>query len=404
MLFRSIAKIGSATKAYRNSYYYYAEDASFNGVAQMYKSFTYPNLNLKPEKITTWEIGTEIGLLNGRVNLDVAYYQKKTEDQILSVSTSNVVGFSSMLINAGRIDNKGIEVQLSADVVKSKTGLNWTSTLNYSKDESKVVELYDGISNYRMGWTWGVATQARVGEKWGSLVGTAYSRVTQDDVNAGTASSSQIGAIKVNANSMPMRTSATVIGNVTPDYLMGWRNDFKYKQFGFGFLLDLRVGGDIWSQSMSHTYAAGTASVTAENGIRERAIVAGKDVATNERFVMTDGNGNWVENTIETDAYSWFASYGCNETYVFDGSFLKLREAYISYEVPQSVLKKSKYFTRANISLIGTNLALLWVHSSNTLRLDPETGGVSSDTRGIGFEQASTPSSRSFGVKLGLTF
>ena len=183
-----------------------------------------------------------------------------------------------------------------------------------------------------------------------------------------------------------------------------WRNDFKYKQFGFGFLLDLRVGGDIWSQSMSHTYAAGTAAVTAENGIRERAIVAGKDVATNERFVMTDGNGNWVENTIETDAYTWYNYYGCNETHVFDGSFLKLREAYISYEVPQSVLRRSKYFSRANISLIGTNLALLWVHSSNTLRLDPEAGGVSSDSRGVGFEQASTPLSRSFGVKVGLTF
>lgn len=399
-----IAKIGSATSAYRNKYYYYAEDTSYKGVAQMYRSYTYPNLNLKPEKITTWEVGTEIGLFNGRINLDVAYYQKKTEDQILNVSTSNVVGFSTMLINAGRIDNKGVEVQLSADILKSKNGLNWTSTLNYSKDESKVVELYDGVPNYRIGWTWGVATQARVGEKWGSLVGTAYDRITQSDVTAGTASASQIGAIKVNANSMPLTKSASVIGNVTPDYMMSWRNDFKYKQFGFGFLLDLRVGGDIWSQSMSHTYAAGTAAVTAENGIRERAIVAGKDVATNERFVMTDGNGNWVENTIETDAYTWYNYYGCNETHVFDGSFLKLREAYISYEVPQSVLRRSKYFSRANISLIGTNLALLWVHSSNTLRLDPEAGGVSSDSRGVGFEQASTPLSRSFGVKVGLTF
>ena len=135
----SIARIGSATTAYRNSYYYYAEDASYKGVAQMYKSYTYPNLGLKPEKITTWEIGTEIGLFDGRLSLDIAYYEKKTEDQILSVETSNVVGFSKMLINAGRIDNKGIEVQLTGKILRSKEGLNWSSTLNFAKDKSKVI-------------------------------------------------------------------------------------------------------------------------------------------------------------------------------------------------------------------------------------------------------------------------
>ncbi len=405
-----IAQIGSATSAYRNSYYYYAETTSHNGVAQMYKSYTYPNLNLKPESVTTWEVGTEIGLFNDRLHLDLAYYQKQTKDQILSVSTSNVVGFSSMLVNAGRIDNKGVEIQLRGDILRSKEGLNWTSTLNFAKDESKVKELYkdengkDLLTTYGIGWTWGIATQAIVGEKWGTLVGTGYSRIGEEDVKAGTATSDQIGAIKLNANGSPITVASAHIGNVTPDFMMGWRNEFNYKNFGFGFMLDLRIGGDIWSQSMSHAYGAGTASVTAENGIRERDIVAGKDVATHERFVMANASGNWETNTYRTDAYTWYNSNGCAETYVFDGSFLKLREAYISYNVPQSVLRKMRYFKRATVSLIGNNLALLWVHSSNTMRLDPETGGVSSDSRGVGFEQASTPGSRSFGIKLGLTF
>lgn len=119
---------------------------------------------------------------------------------------------------------------------------------------------------------------------------------------------------------------------------------------------------------------------------------------------MANADGKWVENTIETNAYTWFNSYGTPETYVFDGSFLKLREVYLSYDVPRSVLNKTKYFNKATVSLIGTNLALLWAHSSNTLRLDPEIGGVSSDSRGVGFEQSSTPGSRSIGIKLGLTF
>lgn len=399
-----VAQIGNATSAYRNSYYYYAESASFNGVAQMYKSYTYPNFNLKPEKITTWEVGAEVGLFDDRIHLDASYYQKQTKDQILSVSTSDVIGFSGMLVNAGQINNKGIEVLLRGDILRSKKGLNWTSTLNFSRDRSKVVSLYGDLASYGIGWTWGIATQARVGEQWGDLVGTGYSRVTKDDVNAGTASSDQIGAIKVNKNGKPTTLSAQIIGNVTPDFLMGWRHAFNYKNIGFGVMFDLRIGGDIWSQSMSHSYSAGTAYETAKNGIREKDIVGGKDVQTDERFVMADADGKWVENTIKTNAYTWFNSYGCSETYVFKGSFLKLREAYISYDVPKYLLKKTKYFQRATVSLIGTNLALLWVDSSNTLRMDPETGGVSSDSRGVGFEQAACPGSRSFGLKLGLTF
>lgn len=397
------AKIGNATSAYRNSYYYYAESSAFNGVAQMYKSYTYPNLNLKPEMITTWETGFELGLLDNRIHLDATYYSKKTKDQILSVSTSNVVGFASMLVNAGQINNKGIEIQLSGDILRNKSGLNWTTSFNYSRDRSKVVSLYKDLKTYGIGWTWGIATQARVGEQWGDLVSTGYSRVTKDDVAAGTATSDQIGAIKVNSIGYPTTKSAQIIGNVTPKYLLGWRNTFSYKNIGFGFLFDLRVGGDIWSQSMSHSYAAGTAKETAINNIREKAIVPGVDVAKGERFVKTD-NGKYVTDDISTDATTWFESWGCAETYVFDGSFLKLREAYVSYDVPKAFLAKTKYFSKATVSLIGTNLALLWVDRSNTLRLDPEVGGVSSDSRGVGFEQASCPGSRSFGIKLGLTF
>lgn len=399
-----IAKIGSATTAYRNSYYYYAEDAPFKNVAQMYKSYVYPNFNLKPEGIITWEVGTEVGLFDNRLRLDMAYYQKQTKDQILSVPTSNVVGFSSMLVNAGQIDNKGVELQLKGEILRNPKGLNWTSTLNFSADRSKIVSLYPGLDTYQIGWVWGVATQARVGAKWGDLVGTGYSRITPEDVTKNLATADQVGAIKLNPNGKPLTASGAVIGNVTPDYLLGWRQDFSYKNVAFGFLLDLRVGGDIWSQTMSHGYSAGTAYETARNGIRERSIVAGKDVQTNERFVVEDENGKWVENTKEVDAYTWFNANGTSETYVFDGSFLKLREVYISYDIPRNVLSKTKYFKNATVSLVGTNLALLWVHSSNTLRLDPETGGVSSDSRGVGFEQSSTPGSRSIGLKLGLTF
>ena len=399
-----IAQVGSATSAYRNSYYYYSAGA-FNSVAQMYKSYTYPNLDLKPEKVTSWEIGTEIGMFDDRLHLDVAYYQKKTEDQILSVTTSNVVGFGSMLVNAGRIDNKGIEIQLAADIFRNANGFNWTSTVNFSRDRSKVVELYEGLEKYQMGWTWGYGTFASVGGPWGDIRGTGLNRVTEKDVTDGKATSDQVGAIIVNGSGSIGTKSDMVVGNVTPDFLAGWRNDFSYKNLSFGAMFDLRIGGDIWSQTMSHAVCAGLASITADGGVRERPIVAGKDVYTDYQFV-TLKDGKYVVNDVETCAEDFFEWGGGNagEFAVFKGSFLKLRELYMTYQLPKRLLENSKVIKRATISLIANNVALLWVDKSNHMRIDPETGGVSSDTRGMGFEQASVPGSRSFGVKLNLTF
>ena len=397
------AEIGSATSPYRNRAYYYAATDAFNGVAQIYKSTVYPNPDLKPESIKTWELGTEFGFLHDRLHFDLAYYHKTTTDQILNVRIPYSSGYSSLLINAGKIENKGIELQVRGDILESKDGFNWSSTLNFSKDRSKVVELYPGLTEYGMGWTWGIATQAIEGEKWGELVGPGFDRVDEDDVKNGLATADQIGAVKVNSNGLLRSKSAQRIGNVTPDFMMNWRHDFNIKNWGFGFLLDLRIGGDIWSQTMAHSYTAGVANVTADNGIRERDIVGGVDVLKNEKVVMQDASGKWVTNTIKTDAYSWFKA-DVSEYYVFDGSYLKLREAYISYNFPKELIAKTRYISNASVSLIGTNLWLMWVHSSNTMRLDPETGGVSSDSRGIGFEQAAVPSSRSFGLKLNLTF
>ena len=325
-----IAQVGSATSAYRNAYYYYPAGAAFNGVAQMYKSFSLPNFDLRPEKVTSWEVGTEIGMFDDRLHLDVAYYQKKTEDQILSITTDNTVGFGSMLVNAGRIDNKGVEIQLTADIIRNNNGFNWTSTINFARDRSKIVSLYDSldIDKYMMGWTWGYGTYATVGGTWGDIRGTGLNRVTEKDVEEGRATADQVGAIIVNASGTIGTRSDQVVGNVTPDFIGGWRNDFSYKNLSFGAMLDIRIGGDIWSQTMSHAYCAGLASITADNGVREHPIVAGKDVYTDYQFV-TLKDGKYVVNDVETNAQDFFEWGGGNagEFAVFKGSYLKLRDS-----------------------------------------------------------------------------
>lgn len=402
----NLAQIGSATSAYNNRAYYYAETAAFNGIAQMYRSMTMPNAHLRPEKVVTWEPGIEFGLFNDRLHGDIAYFQKKTTDQILSVPTSYTAGFTSLLLNAGRIDTKGVEIQLRGDILKNKSGLNWTSTINYSKNKSKIIELAPNFNfpAVELGWTWGIPNQAIVGQEWGVLVTDGYARITQDDIDKGlVGSGAKLNDIKVTEAGLLQSESGQIIAHVTPKFLASWRNEFNYKNFTLGLFLDLRVGGDIWSQTMSHSYSTGVAAITAENGIRERMILPGRDVMKGERFVMQDANDKWVPNNIEVTAQDWYHN-GINPMFVFDGSFLKLREAYLTYVIPSSVLAKTKYISKATVSLIGSNLWLIWVNKSNTMRIDPEVGGVSSDTRGIGYEQASVPNSRNFGIKLGITF
>ena len=393
------AEVGSATSAYRNSAYYYASTAAFNGTTLMYKQKSAPNYNLKPERARTWEAGIELGMFNNRLHLDLAYYSKSTKDQILYVTTPQSSGITSKLINAGELTNKGIEIQLSGDIIKTKD-FTWSSTFNFSKDKSKVKSLADGLDYYSMGWTWGISTIAKAGSSWGDLMGTAYER-TED------------GSIILDASGMPTEVSSQVIGNITPKALLSWRHDFKYKDWSAGFMLDMRIGGDLWSQTMNHAYAAGTAKVTADNGIRERALIPGVDMMKNHHYVLDNGDGTYTDyatavangQASTVSAQDWFEwMYTANETYVFDGSFLKWREFYLTYTFPKAMLKKTKYISGASISFVANNIALLWVDSSNTMRIDPESGGVTTTSYGIGLEQSSVPSSRSFGFKVNLTF
>ena len=402
-----LSQVGAATSAYQNRAYYYAESTAFAGVTQTYRSMTFPNPKLRPEKMVTWEPGIEIGLFDNRLFADFAYYQKITTDQIMTVSTSNNIGFTSMMINAGKIETKGFEVQLRGNILRSSSGLNWTSTVNLSHDKSIIKELspdHPALRTHQLGWTWGIPNQAIVGEEWGALRTTGYDRITQEDIDKKlVGAGAKEGDIKVNASGYVRNRADQIIARVTPKFLASWRNDFSYKNLSFGIFLDLRIGGQIWSQTMSHSYGAGVAAITAENGIRERMIVPGKDVMTFDRYAMQNGEGKWVPNTIEVTAFDWFYR-GNSERSVFDGSFLKFREAYVTYNIPSSALSKIGFISKASVSFVGSNLWLMWVHETNTMRLDPETGGVSSDTRGVGYEQSAVPNSRNYGVKLSFTF
>ncbi|MCD7976503.1 MAG: SusC/RagA family TonB-linked outer membrane protein [Tannerellaceae bacterium] len=164
------AKIGSATDPYLSNAYYELITGSFNGTTLFYNPYVLPPTKLRPESVKTWEIGLETSLLDNRLRLDVAYYQKTTTDQIMNANVATSTGYNAMYINAGKISNKGVELQVSGDIIKNPKGFSWTSTINWSRDRSRIDELYtdpvtgEKLEAYTIGTSWGVTNYAKVGK------------------------------------------------------------------------------------------------------------------------------------------------------------------------------------------------------------------------------------------------
>jgi TonB-linked SusC/RagA family outer membrane protein len=399
------AKVGNATGAYRTDPYFTAGASTIYGVTQYNQATEFPPAGLKPEQVVTTELGFEINFLQNRIGLDVALYDKTTTDQIMSVAISKATGYNTTLVNAGEINNKGIEIQLHGAAIKNPNGLNWDIYLNWAKDKSEVIELYtdpvtgQSLQSYQLGSEWSTFVQARPGEPWGVIYGTGMLRRKSD------------GAVIV-ANSGRPRTQANMkLGSVTPDWIGGLRNEFSYKNFTLGFLLDMRMGGDIFSVSQMFGAYAGQLEFTAEGDVRENGVILGKNFLTEEKFVKVTKldaadiqNSEFAENDLTTPAQDFFESYyGNRELSIYDGSYVKLREAHFTYNLPATLFGTGSLVKGASVSLVGNNLAILWTHSSNVSGLDPENS-TGSGNNGVGLESTSYPPSRSLGLKLNLKF
>jgi len=231
----------------------------------------------------------------------------------MSVAISKATGYNTTLVNAGEINNKGIEVQLRGSILKSNNGLNWDLILNWAKDQSEILELYtdpvtgDELESYNLGSQWGTYVQARPGEPWGVIYGTGMLRRESDN------------AIVVGSNGRPMLESNMKLGQVNPDWIGGIRNEFSYKNLSFGFLIDIRKGGDIFSVSQMFGAYSGMLEFTALDDHRENGLVLGQDFMEDETFVKIVNENpddiqksEFTENDITTPAQSFFESYYSN--------------------------------------------------------------------------------------------
>jgi TonB-linked SusC/RagA family outer membrane protein len=340
------------------------------------------NSNLKPERTKSFEIGLETSVLENRLGLDVTYYKTKSIDQIVSAAVSSASNFTNAVVNGGTINNEGFEVQLTGTPIKTKD-FSWNITVNWSNNKSTVVALPNGVENLQLAsFNGGVTSNATPGEPYGALKGTDYVYTNgQKTIDQAT------GRYMISA------TADKIIGNINPDWMGGIRNKFNYKNISLGFLIDTQHGGDIFSLDMYYGLATGLYKETAIGNIRETGII--------NQGVTPDGATNTMA-TANPGVYS--NNYGYkeaapNKAFIYDASYIKLREVSISYNFPRTMFDRT-FIKDATLSVLGTNL---WIISKNLPYADPESG-LSSGTRSRGYSTGSLPTTRDIGFNLTFKF
>lgn len=384
------ARVGNDTDPYRLASTYKYENP-WGSTPSLSENNALLNANLKPELTSSYEIGADIRLWQNRVGLDVTYYKKVSSNQILDVNISNATGYLSKLLNAGKIENQGIEIQLTASPIKSEA-FEWQVGLNWARNKNKVVSLANNLTTYQLNTSYnpltqttstnsfrGLSVEARVGQPYGTFFGKGFLRAPD-------------GQIVYDAQGYPMLESASrVLGNFTPDWIGGFSNTFRYKNLSLSTLIDVKHGGDIFSQSINIGRYTGVLEETTlgrEDGIIGQGVV-NKGTSAAPEYVPN-------EKRISSEEYHHkYYLLTNNENTIFDASYVKLREVKLTYMLSGQVFKKLPFRDIA-ISVVGRNLALL---KSNLPHIDPETSYYN-DGNLQGIENGQIPTTRTVGFNI----
>lgn len=350
---------------------------------------TKKNPDLKPEKSKSIEGGLEMYFLNRRVGFDLALYKVNTIDQILPVKVTSATGYNFKVINAGEIENRGIEFSLNATPV-SKENFTWDLSINYAKNINEVVSLTEGLDNLQLGdFQGGVTINAMVGEPYGVIYGTDYTYLNGEKV-----------VDETNGQYIKTSTSDNAIGNVNPDWTGGILNKLTYKNLSFSFLIDVQKGGDIFSLDMYYGLATGLYDETSYindlgNPVRNSLADGGGFINPG---VNEDGSPN--ETRIRADRYGAFGyRRGLpDRAFVYDASYVKLREVTLTYALPEKWFD-SIFISGASLSFVGSNL---WIIYKNLPYADPESGLGAGNLQG--YSTGSLPTTRNYGFNVKLQF
>jgi outer membrane receptor protein involved in Fe transport len=373
----------------------YVANASLNGQPISSVNATWQNSNLKPERSKSYEFGLEGYVLDNRLGLDITYYNSKSIDQLMPITPSTASGYSLYYVNGGSIQNKGIEVILNGSPVKTKDFV-WNIGVNWSKNNNKVLSLYGNQTSYTIETLYSsIQLVAEAGQPYGVIRGTDYEY--------------KDGQILIDDKGYPVIAADKKlnIGNINPDWLGGISNSFRYKDFTLSFLIDIKKGGDVYSADMDFGSSSGLFPETA--GLNADGVPVRSPLSEGGgylfRGVTSDGNPNTkkVDASDSNQGLFPFGSNGGNtaaRSYVYDASYVKLREASFTYTLPKSLLEKSNVVREASLSLTGRNL---WIIHKNLPYADPEQGQASGNAS-IGYQSGAYPSVRTFAFNINLKF
>ena len=398
----SWAKVGNDTSPYmlRPTY-----EMALNSFGQYpmaaISSDVIPNKNLKPTMTNSIELGFELKFLKNRLGLDFTYYNQHSKDQILRMNTSYASGYRYQLINAGDIENRGVEVVLNTRPIEMKD-FSWDLNVNFAKNSNKVKELANGVDEFELAsarWL-GVKVVAKVGENYGCIMGKDFLRNDNGDI------------IIDGKTGLPKMThDLKVLVNATWDWTGGLTTNVRYKNFSMGAIFDVKVGADLYSMSARSAYSTGKHKETLEGRdawyeSEEKRLAAGvtaKDWNPTGGYVakgvIEQPDGTFKPNDIFVSPQEYW-TYVTTQTarpFIYDNTYVKLREFTLSYTFPRRML--GKVVNALSVSFVARNLFNLY---KNVPNIDPDSNY--NNSTGMGLEFGSLPSRRSFGLNVNLKF
>lgn len=342
------------------------------------------NSDVRSELIKSWEAGFDVRFFQNRLGLDFAWYKTNATRQLLNLPLDPFAGYSSRKVNAGNIQNEGLEISLNGDIFRSVNpqGFSWSATAQFSLNRNKIIDLYPGVTLYDIKTLDAIQIVAVQGGYYGDIYGQTFLRVTDKN-------DPHYGQVIVGEDGLPLiSTEKSKVGNQNPDWMLGLTNNFSYKGFNLSFLVDFRIGGDLYSATASNLYIRGNAAGTVVNGDRQNFVVPN---------TVVQKDGKYVENTVPVTHQNYWerigstGNYGLPEVFTYDATNIRLRNVTLGYDFNRAMLKKTP-FQRLRLSATCNNV---WMIHYKLPGIDPESVSAT-NTNATGFENGAAPTSRSF--------
>ena len=403
----SWANVGNDTGPYSLDQYY--------GSSSISGGFTTPSVivdpMIKPENVESWELGLDARLFKNRLGIDLALYSSSTTDQIYPLEIDPIVGASTMTINTGEINNKGIEIALNGTPVKT-TNFTWDMHFNWAKNKNTLVSLHERIDPSQpietdMGTTIGgrLHVYSYVGQEMHQLYGFALNRAPEgsyyiDDEGNQVDCSGQVILDATTGLPSVNSTADNFLGKVNPDFRGGFGTSLRYKNLSFSALFSYQVGGHRFS--VTHGILSYQGKLTNSLEGRYDGIVA-----EGVNVISTNPDGSAVcqpNNTVTNSIYTYYQARVLDrytgDAHTFETSFLKFREARLEYALPASLIQKTRVLQGASIAVFATNIFSL----DKWPQFDPEGGMMTGTNVFSGIEAGAYPMTRTMGVNLRLSF